>query len=93
MQNKKVSNKKVSTEDIVKIADFVLKDKLFEFDSKFYKQISRAAIGTKFAPPDACIFNGHIETEFLKTQDKKRWFWKGFIDDISLIQRERVKRA
>ena len=42
--------KKVSAEDISKIADFVLKNNLFEFDSKFYQQISGTAIGTKFAP-------------------------------------------
>ena len=30
-------NKKVSTEDIVNMADFILKNNLFEFDSKFYK--------------------------------------------------------
>ena len=44
------SNKKVSTEDIGKMADYVLKNSLFEFDSKFYKQISGTAIGTKFVP-------------------------------------------
>ena len=53
-------NKKVSTEDIVKMADFILKNNLFEFDSKFYKQISETAIGTKFAPLYACIFMDHI---------------------------------
>ena len=50
------SNKKVSTEDIVKMADFVCKNNLFEFNSKFYKQISGTAVGTTFAPPYACIF-------------------------------------
>ena len=30
-------NKKVYTEDIGKMADFVLKNNLFEFDSRFYK--------------------------------------------------------
>ena len=44
-------NKKLSTEDISKMADFVLQKNLFEFDSKFYKQITGMAIGTKFAPP------------------------------------------
>ena len=29
-------SKKVSTEDIGKMADFILKNNLFEFDSKFY---------------------------------------------------------
>ena len=46
-------NKEVSTEDIGKMADFVLKNNLLEFDSKFYKQISRTAIGTKLASPYA----------------------------------------
>ena len=85
-------NKKVSTEDMGKVADFVLKNNLFEFDSKFYKQISGTAIGKKFAPLYACIFMGHTETEFLKTQDIKPWFWKRFIDDIFLYG-QKVKRA
>ena len=55
-------NKKVSTDDIVKMADFLLKNNLFEFDSKFYKQISITVIGTKFAPAYPCIFMDHIET-------------------------------
>ena len=75
-------NKKVSTEDIVKMADFVLKDNLLEFDSKFYKQISGTAIRTKFDPLYPCIFMDHIETGFPKIQEIKSWFWKRFIDDI-----------
>ena len=51
--------------------DCVLQNNLFEFNSKFYKQISGAIIGTKFVPPYACIFMNHIEMEFLKTQDIK----------------------
>ena len=73
-QYKNYPHKKVSTEDIGKMADFVLKNSLFEFDSKFYKQISGTAIGIKFAPPYACIFMDHIEMEFLKTQEIKPWF-------------------
>ena len=80
--------KEVSTEDVVKMADFVLKNNLFEFNSKFYKQISGTAIATKFAPPYACIFMNHIEMEFLKTQEIKPWFWKGFIDNIFFIWTE-----
>ena len=50
------------------MADFVLKNNLFEFDCKFYQQISGTDIGTKLAPAYACISMGYIETEFLKTQ-------------------------
>ena len=70
------------------MAAFVLKNNLFEFDSKFYKQISGTAIGTKFAPPYACIFMDHIETKLLKTQDIKPWFCKRFVDDIFFIWTE-----
>ena len=64
-------DKTVPTEDIIKMAEFVLKNNLFEFNSKFYKQISGTAIGTKFAPAYACIFMDYIETEFLKSQEIK----------------------
>ena len=70
------------------MANSVFKNNLFEFDSKFYKQISGTAIGTKFAPPYACIFMDHIGTEFLKTQDIKPWFWKRFSDEIFSIWTE-----
>ena len=51
--------KKVSTEDIRKMVNFVLKNNLFEFNSKFYKQISETAVGTKCSPPCAYIFIDH----------------------------------
>ena len=33
------------------MANFILKNNLFDFDTKFYKQISGTVIGTKFALP------------------------------------------
>ena len=48
--------KKIPSSELVNIAEFVLKNNYFEFDSKVKKQISRTAIGTKFAPPYPCIF-------------------------------------
>ena len=74
MKYEKYPNKKVSTEEIGKMADFLLKNSLFEFDSKFQKQM----LGT------ACTFMDHIETELLKMQDIKPWFWKKFINVIFL---------
>ena len=57
----------VPTEDIIRLVDFVLKNNLFEYDCKFYQQISGTAFGTKFGPPYTCIYMNYIETEFLKT--------------------------
>ena len=71
-----------------KMPAFVLKNHLFEFDSKFYKQISGTAIGTKFAPPYVCTLMNHTEMDFLKMKDIKPWFWKRFIDDVFFIWTE-----
>ena len=59
------TNKKLSTEDLVKMAKFVLKNNYFEFNGKVKQQISGTAIGTKFATLYACIFMDEVETSFL----------------------------
>ena len=46
-------NKKTGTEDLIKMAEFVLKNNYFEFNGKVKRELSRTAIGTKFAPPYA----------------------------------------
>ena len=51
------------------MADFVLKNNFFEFNGEVKRQKSGTAIGTKFAPPYACIFMDEVETEFLKSQE------------------------
>ena len=50
------------------MAEFVLKNNYFEFNSKIKQNISGTAIGSKFAPPYACLFINKLETSFLETQ-------------------------
>ena len=78
-------NKKISTDDLTKMGKFVLKNNYFEFNGKVKEQISGTAIGTKFAPPYACIFMGQVETEFLETQKHKPLVWFRYIDDVFFI--------
>ena len=73
-------NKSIPTEDLVKMAEFVLRNNYFKFNSSFKHQISGTAVGTKFAPPYACIFMDYIEKEFLKNN-----FSPGFGLDILMI--------
>ena len=47
--------------------------------------MSGTAIGTKFAPPYACIFMDRLENEFLDTQILKPLVWLRYIDDIFFI--------
>ena len=62
-------NKFISTDEIVKMAEFILKNNYFQFNVKVNKQISGTAIGTKFASICACVFIDQVETDFLTTQE------------------------
>ena len=72
-------DKTVSSEGLVNLAEFVLKNNYFEFNSEVYRQISGTAMGTKFAPPYACIFMDMVETEFLKELEIKPLVWLRYI--------------
>ena len=75
----------IPTEDIVQMAEFVLKNNFFEFNQEVKRQMSGTAIGTKSAPPYACIFMDEVETEFLKSQELQPFLWLCYIDDIFFI--------
>ena len=54
-------------------------------NEKVCKQISGTAIGTKFAPPYACIFMDEMEASFPKTQQLQPFIWLKYINDIFFI--------
>ena len=60
-----ISNKSTPNEDLVKMAEFVLKDSYVEFNSTVKHQISGTAIGTKFTPTYALYLYGLL---FLKSK-------------------------
>ena len=78
---------KIPTNDLVKLAEFVLKSNLFELKNENKKQISGTTIGTKFAPPYAYIYMDKTKTDFLKTQELQPFVWSRYIDDIFLFGR------
>ena len=59
----------VPTNELMRMEDFVLKNKYFELHGQIKQQIYGTAIGTKFAPPYACLFMDKIETVFLETRE------------------------
>ena len=76
-------NKKIPTDMLVKMAEFVLTNNYFEFGQKVFHQISGTAIGTKFAQP--CIFMDKFETNFRKTQKLQPLVWFRYIDNVFFI--------
>ena len=77
-------NKFISTDDIVKMAEFVLKNNYFQFNDKVKQQISGTAIGTKFAPTYACVFMDQVKTDFLRAQEKVPLVCFRYIGDVFL---------
>ena len=64
-------NKSIPTENLLKMAEFVLKNNIFEFNGTVKEQISGTAMGTKCAPSYACIFMSEFETRFNENQQNK----------------------
>ena len=64
------------------MAYFVLRNNYFDFNGQIKQQISTTSIGTKFAPPYACLFIDKIETAFLETQELQLSAWFRYIDKI-----------
>ena len=56
--------KSIPTEDLVKKAEFVLKNNSSEFNSNVKPQVFGTATGTKFAAPYACICFRYIDDIF-----------------------------
>ena len=81
----KRSNKNVSTDTLIELAELVLQNNYFEFNEQYLKQIRGTAIGTKFVPPYAIIYMVALEEDFLETLIKKPWLWWKYIDDIFMI--------
>ena len=78
----------VPTAILIDMAEFVLTNNFFEFNNEFYQQISGTAMGTKFAPPYACLFMDWLEERFLETCEIKPWAYFRYIDDIFIIWTE-----
>ena len=56
----------MSKENLVELAEIVLKNNIAQFNEKTLKQLRGTAIGTKFAPPYAILFMIDLEERILE---------------------------
>ena len=63
----------------------MLKNNVFEFDQKTFKQVRGTAIETKFAPSYAILFMAGLEEKILNAFKEKTIIWWRYIDDIFFI--------
>ena len=64
-------NKQISSDTLAELVETVLKNIIFEFDGKAFKQKRGTAIGTKFAPFYAMLFMADLEEKMLEIFEKK----------------------
>ena len=78
----------IPTNDIVDLAELVLKNNNFEFDGKHYLQKRGTAIGTRMAPSYANLFMHDLESKLLTWAPVKPFIWLRYIDDIFMVLTE-----
>ena len=78
-------NKQISSHTLTELVEVALKNNIFEFDEKTFKQKRGMAIRTKFAPPYAIVFMAEFEEKLLENFEKKTMTWWRYIVDICFI--------
>ena len=64
----------------------MLKNNIFQFDEKTFKQVRGTAIGTKLAPTYAILFMANLEEKIINASEKEPMIWWRYIDDIFLFE-------
>ncbi|XP_033122679.1 uncharacterized protein LOC117121552 [Anneissia japonica] len=73
---------KYTSSVILRLAELVLTTTAFNFNGKYYRQLSGVSMGSKMAPNFACLFMGHLEHNLLQSfKGKKPDIFKRYIDD------------
>ena len=57
----------VSNNSLLSVVDLCLKNNIFQFNNKIYKQINGVGTGVKLAPSYACLGLGKFEKMFLSS--------------------------
>ena len=62
------------------MAEFVLKNNSFKFNSNVNYQTSGTVNGMKFVPLYTCIYMNYIEDQFLKNEQIQPWIWFRYME-------------
>ena len=82
------ADQNVSTQNLCKLENIILKHNYFEFGEKIFHQLLGTAIGTKFAPPYANIFMAGLEEKIFREYNTTPYIWLRYLDDIFYVWTE-----
>ena len=86
-----VKDQTVSSENLCKLANIVLKYSYFELGKDFYHQILGTAIGTKLASHYANILMAGLEEKIFEESHLQLYIWLRYLDDIFYKWTERLE--
>ena len=75
-------NKQLLSYALAELVEVVLKNDIFEFDEKTFKQKRGTTIGMNFAPCYAIRFMADLNEKMFESFEKKRIISRRYIDDI-----------
>ena len=78
-------NKQISSDILTELVEMILKNNIFAFDEKTFKEKRGTPIGTKFAPSYVILFMEDFEGRMLESFEKKPMIWWRYIADIFFI--------
>ena len=81
-----MTNQEIPTDDIVDLAEFVLKSNNFEFDGKQVLQRDGTAIGMRMVLAYANLFMHNLESQLLDLAPVKPYLWLRYILLLVFIQ-------
>ena len=81
----KRENKHIPTDNLLTMAEFVLKNNYFEFNGKGKNQLLGTVIRNMSVPTYASIFVDNLESDFLKYQELTPMIWYRYTDNVFFI--------
>ena len=80
-----VLNTYISSDALIELAEIVLKNNIFEFNEKAFKQSRGTVCGTKFAAPYVILFMADLEGKIVNAFEEKPMIRLRYIESIFFI--------
>ena len=75
----------MTVEHIISPVEFCFKTTYFQFQSRFFEQLQKTAIGSPINPIVANLYTKDFEMKAINTAEHPPRVWKRFVDDILVI--------